>query len=218
MIRPSERAANIEISGSKAYSIGYDPQAVIWLAGEAGWFEINPHPSYAQIYKDMCDVSQLYYALIEIFNDAGRKVLRSDRKAVLTGLDIKHILFEYAVAVGDGTTYDETVDKCVRLGPALLAHLSIATDLPWKNTSFYKWLAREVKVRLVRGILALRFPFSFTDPDSGQGALQAQLQPRLISARRRVRSLAGRNADPSTASAAGLPSRTPHAAAYSETA
>ncbi|OAA67030.1 hypothetical protein SPI_01606 [Niveomyces insectorum RCEF 264] len=145
LVKPNVRSAYIQIDVSIAYSIGYDPFAVIWLAGKAGWFEINPHPSYKPIYKHMCEVSLLYHQLTEIYNEAAHRVPRSERKKIYMTMDIKDILFEYAVAVGDGTTFDEVVDKCLKLGPSLLAHLARTTELPWKATSFYRWLDGKLK-------------------------------------------------------------------------
>ncbi|CAK7204048.1 hypothetical protein SEUCBS139899_006799 [Sporothrix eucalyptigena] len=144
LVKPNVRTANMEATGIENYSIGDDPQGVIWLASSAGWLEINPHPSYEPIYRSMCDMIVLYYILFGIYTKAAEQDPKN-RWKILATLDVKEILFEYAVAIGDGTTYEETVDKCVRLGPMLLAHFRLATDLDWPKSSFYKWLDKEVR-------------------------------------------------------------------------
>lgn len=94
----------------------------------------------------MCDMTVLYYILLGIYTTATEQDPKNAWKLRAT-LDIKETLFEYAVALGDGTTYDETVDKCVRLGPMLLAHCRRATDMDWTKSSFYKWLEKEMRGR-----------------------------------------------------------------------
>ncbi|CAK7230902.1 hypothetical protein SBRCBS47491_007747 [Sporothrix bragantina] len=146
LVKPSVRIAYIEASNIENYSIGDDEQGVIWLSSSAGWLEINPHPSYEPIYRSMCDMIVLYYILLGIYTKAAEQDPKNAIKLRGT-LDVKEMLFEYAVALGDGTTYDETVDKCVRLGPMLLAHFRRATDMDWTKSSFYKWLDKEMRDR-----------------------------------------------------------------------
>ncbi|EPE05731.1 hypothetical protein F503_08262 [Ophiostoma piceae UAMH 11346] len=143
LIDPTVRSIDIEIQDSKVYSIGYYPEAVVWLSGKAGWFEINPHPSYAKIYKDMCEVSQLDYILAKIYIEEDGSL--KDTKMDPALADIKEVLLRYALALGDGITYEETVDKILRLGPALVSHMESSTGLAWKQTSIYAWLVRELK-------------------------------------------------------------------------
>ncbi|CAK7220617.1 hypothetical protein SCUCBS95973_004219 [Sporothrix curviconia] len=146
LVKPSVRTAYIEAVNIENYSIGDDEQGVIWLSSSAGWLEINPHPSYEPIYRAMCDMIVLYYILLGIYTKAAEQDPKNALKLRAT-LDVKEMLFEYAVALGDGTTYDETVDKCVRLGPMLLAHFRRATDMDWTKSSFYKWLDKEIRDR-----------------------------------------------------------------------
>ncbi|CAK7275276.1 hypothetical protein SEPCBS119000_006611 [Sporothrix epigloea] len=146
LVKPSLRTAYLEARNIENYSIGDNEQGVIWLSSESGWLEIHPHPSYEPIYRSMCDMIVLYYILLGIYTNATEQNPKNAWKLRAT-LDIKETLFEYAVALGDGTTYDETVDKCVRLGPMLLAHCRRATDMDWTKSSFYKWLDKEMRSR-----------------------------------------------------------------------
>ncbi|CAK7267058.1 hypothetical protein SEPCBS57363_002407 [Sporothrix epigloea] len=146
LVKPSLRTAYLEARNIENYSIGDDEQGVIWLSSDSGWLEIHPHPSYEPIYRSMCDMTVLYYILLGIYTNATEQDPKNAWKLRAT-LDIKETLFEYAVALGDGTTYDETVDKCVRLGPMLLAHCRRATDMDWTKSSFYKWLEKEMRGR-----------------------------------------------------------------------
>lgn len=145
LIDPTIRSIDVEIKDSKLYSIGYDPSAALWLSGKAGWFEINPHPSYAKIHAEICEVSQLDYIMAKIYleDDGSLKDARVDPSLA----DIREVLLRYAMALGDGLTYDETVDKVMRLGPAYVSHLECAAagGTPWKQTSIYSWLVRELK-------------------------------------------------------------------------
>ncbi|KJR80714.1 uncharacterized protein SPSK_05026 [Sporothrix schenckii 1099-18] len=147
LVKPTVRTANIEAKGIENYSIGDDPQGVVWLASSAGWFEISPHPSYERIYRSMCDMTVLYYILLGIYIKACEGADSKSKHRILATLDIKEILFEYAVALGNGTTYEEAVDMCVQLGPMLLAHFARSKDLDWVKSSFAKWLVKELKDR-----------------------------------------------------------------------
>ncbi|EFX02632.1 hypothetical protein CMQ_2561 [Grosmannia clavigera kw1407] len=146
-VRPDVRSANIEINDCTLYSLGFDPLPLVWVSGHAGWFMINPSPTYIPFYNDICDVSVLYHHISEIYNTAVENAAKVEKKNVYANLSTKHILFEYAVAVGDGITYDELVDKCVRLAPLLLAHFASIKTFNWKTTGFVKWLTREIQDR-----------------------------------------------------------------------
>ena len=126
----------------------------------------------------MCEVSQLDYILAKIYLEEDGSL--KDPKADPALADINEVLLRYALAVGDGITYEEAMDKILRLGPPLVSHMESSTGLAWKQTSIYAWLVRELKV-CSRGhqYTARLFPLLLTSPTE-QGALAQELQPRHV--------------------------------------
>ncbi|KAL1894764.1 hypothetical protein Sste5346_005739 [Sporothrix stenoceras] len=182
LVKPSVRTANIEARGIENYSIGDDPQGVVWIASSAGWFEINPHPSYERIHKSMCDMTVLYYVLLGVYSKACEGGDTKSKNRILATLDIKEILFEYAVAIGNGTTYDEAVDTCVQLGPMLLAHFARSRDLDWAKSSFSKWLVKELKDRERSARSSSRSESAAPGSSHSQSQAQSHLQAAVTTA------------------------------------
>lgn len=56
----------LEIKESQAYSIGYGP-TTIWASGKSGWFEIQPAQEYKEIYDKILEGIDLYYAIVEVY-------------------------------------------------------------------------------------------------------------------------------------------------------
>lgn len=54
-----------------AYSVGELPTTV-WAAGDAGWFEFSPSSAYKPIYEGIMKGIELYYGLIQVYEDASQ--------------------------------------------------------------------------------------------------------------------------------------------------
>jgi len=92
---PGVQSAYIEIEASHSYSIGYGPYAVLWVAGEAGWYEINPSPRYQALYDTTCEAITAYYHIMDIYNSRTRKGIgvREQRK-LFKKLDLKEVFYQ----------------------------------------------------------------------------------------------------------------------------
>lgn len=90
---PSHRASYIEIPANIMYSIGYGPWPVVWAAGKAGWFEINPAPEYEATYETVCEGITLYYELMLAYIDARDRVSKGKRSKALQ-MPIEKLLFK----------------------------------------------------------------------------------------------------------------------------
>lgn len=165
---PSHRASYIEIPANTIYSVGYGPWPVVWAAGKAGWFEINPAPEYEVTYEAVCEGITLYYELMSVYDRAKGRASKTKRQKALQ-MPIEKLLFKvrpgsrsatnqaqancekYAVSIGDGVTLVEAKKRCQKHAPFLLAHFprELESDTPfnWSVTSFAKWMASENKVR-----------------------------------------------------------------------
>ncbi|KAK8065622.1 hypothetical protein PG997_012369 [Apiospora hydei] len=144
-----DKSAWIEIPTSTTYSIGVkeDDIPVIWAQGNSGWFEIAPSDRYASMANTMFEAVTLHYNIIAQYEaeldraiDEEEKKPRSKQKKLQLKditLDIDNTLFFYAVAVGDGVTYEEAIQRCKNHAMFLLSQFP-------KHTQFYNWLSGQV--------------------------------------------------------------------------
>lgn len=145
------------------YSIDLESWPVVWVAGNAGWFEVIPAPKYEAMYDTVCEGITLYYHLMDTYKEAKDQAKKSKKGRALQ-MPIEKLLFEvwfphktdiipmlilggkYAVLVGDGVTLSEAKERCQQHAQFLLAHFSKDPNLDWNATSFKKWLAGENEV------------------------------------------------------------------------
>ena len=100
VVKTGVKSAYIEIRASHSYSIGYGPYAVVWISGEAGWFEINPSPRYKPVYDTICDAITLYYQLIDIYNIQTRTGMGNrERRKLFKKLDLNEVFYQVGPAV-----------------------------------------------------------------------------------------------------------------------
>ncbi|KAK8058735.1 hypothetical protein PG994_009183 [Apiospora phragmitis] len=144
-----DKSAWIEIPTSTSYSIGVkdDDIPVIWAQGNSGWFEISPSDKYTPTVNNMFEAVTLHYnilaqyeAELERAKDEEKKKPGSKQRKLRFKdiiLDINNVLFSYAVAVGDGVTYEEAIQRCK------VHALFLLSQFP-KHTQFYNWLSGEV--------------------------------------------------------------------------
>lgn len=144
-----DKDAWIEIPISKTYSIGVkdDSIPVIWAMGKSGWFEIAHSDKYASMARTMFEAVTLHFDILFQY-EAERDRLKEEEQSKPRQqrrktpelkdivLDVNNTLFSYAVAVGDGVTYEEVVQRCKTHALFLLC------EFP-KHTQFYKWLSGE---------------------------------------------------------------------------
>lgn len=141
-----DKSAWIEISKSTSYSIGVNDEdvPVIWAQGNSGWFEIAPSDNYRSMTSAMFEAVILHYNIIAQYEaelarakeEEKKKPKNKQKKVQLKDitLDIDEALFNYAVAVGDGVTHEEAIQRCKTHALFLLWQFP-------KHTQFYNWLS-----------------------------------------------------------------------------
>ncbi|TQV92172.1 hypothetical protein V2A60_004467 [Cordyceps javanica] len=137
----------IEIRHCLLYSVGEteDGSPQIWVSGRAGWFELSPCPAYQATYDTMCQATTLYYSIMDIIEDMNDKPRRGRKSKSPPQNDILASVFHrYAASVGDGSTYEDVVDRCNKHAVFLISQfLQDDGVIDWKTTPFYKWLKSE---------------------------------------------------------------------------
>ncbi|KAH7318558.1 hypothetical protein B0I35DRAFT_432383 [Stachybotrys elegans] len=137
----------IEIRPCISYSIGESddshPRPLIWVSGRGGWYEIDPAPEYRPIYDKMCEATTLYYNTIDIYNSIGPK--KSKKSKTDWKEELAPIFLQYAIRIGDGSTFEEVVQRCHDHAPFILTQFLQENEdfFDWKPTHFYKWLTAE---------------------------------------------------------------------------
>ncbi|KAJ6789030.1 hypothetical protein PWT90_07829 [Aphanocladium album] len=132
----------IEIRHCLLYSVGEteDGSPQIWVSGRAGWFELSPCPAYQSTYDSMCQATTLYYSMMDIIEDTKSK--RGKKTKSQSQNDILAAMFhKYAAFVGDGSTYDDVVERCNKHAVFLISQfLQDDGAVEWHSTDFYKWM------------------------------------------------------------------------------
>ena len=154
----------LEIRKCVSFSIGESPDGspLIWLSGNGGWYEINPSPAYRPIYKKMCEATTLYYNLVDIYNSI--QLPKKPKKTKAKWMDeLSGIFLQYAARVGDGSTFEEVIERCNEHAGFFISQFAQQeTLLDWHPTAFYKWLTSE---HAVSGIPARELPWSIPGTD-----------------------------------------------------
>ncbi|KAK1986618.1 hypothetical protein LZ30DRAFT_705009 [Colletotrichum cereale] len=153
-VKPSTRTALIETRDCTRYAIGVSKQGYgAWAGGQAGWYEIRPpSAAYKELYDHTIEGVSVYYTILEIIEKhmtveeerQGKKEMKkkAKRMAAHDKLSIETLLFRYAVAMGDGATYDEVVKRCDDHAHFLLSHFYEDAEMDWSPTVFFKWMTK----------------------------------------------------------------------------
>ncbi|KAK1966696.1 hypothetical protein LY78DRAFT_577862 [Colletotrichum sublineola] len=153
-VKPSTRKALIETRDCTRYAIGASDNGYgAWAGGQAGWYEIRPpSQAYKQIYDHTIEGVSMYYNILDIIEKhmeaqeakLGKKEWKkkTNRMAAHDQLSIETLLFRYAVAMGDGSTYDEVIERCDDHAHFLLSHFYEDADMDWSSTVFFKWMTQ----------------------------------------------------------------------------
>ncbi|KAK1992466.1 hypothetical protein LX36DRAFT_732451 [Colletotrichum falcatum] len=153
-VKPSTRTALIETRECTRYAIGVSDNGYgAWAGGQAGWYEIRPPSSaYKEIYNHTIEGVSMYYNILDIIEKhmeaqeakQGKKEWKkkASRIAAHEQLSIETLLFKYAVAMGDGATYDEVIARCDDHAHFLLSHFYEDADMDWSPTMFFKWMTK----------------------------------------------------------------------------
>ncbi|KAF6823891.1 defective in methylation-7 protein-like protein [Colletotrichum musicola] len=149
--KPNTKYALIETKQCLRYAIGENDTGTYgaWALGAAGWYEIRPpSATYKPIYDRMVEGVSIYYTVMTAIEEhmaqegKGKKGKgRKKKSGTHNELSIEEVLLKYAVAIGDGATYDEVIARCDNHAPFLISHFyedSHAFD--WPPTVFFKWL------------------------------------------------------------------------------
>ncbi|CAH0024257.1 unnamed protein product [Clonostachys rhizophaga] len=150
----------IEIKSCSLYSIGEAPGEdakgeppslqVLWVAGQGGWFEVNPAPAYQLMHRKIREAIKLYYTIYDIYDTFGAQTLNRQSKTSNTSDPIERlapVFLQYAIRVGDGSTVEEVAARCNEIAPFLLCQF-LKTDEEyndWKKTYLYRWLTSNHK-------------------------------------------------------------------------
>lgn len=134
----------IEIRHCLLYSVGEteDGSPQIWVSGRAGWFEISPCSRYQATYDTMCQATTLYYNIMDTIEEMNEKPQRSKKSKSPSQKDVLASIFhKYAASVGDGSTFDDVVDRCNKHAIFLISQfMQDEGGLQWKSTVFYRWM------------------------------------------------------------------------------
>ncbi|KAK2063895.1 hypothetical protein LY76DRAFT_659489 [Colletotrichum caudatum] len=153
-VKPSTRTALIETRDCTRYAIGVSDNGYgAWAGGQAGWYEIRPpSPAYKEIFDHTIEGVSVYYNILDIIEKhmevqeakQGKKEWKkkANRMAAHDQLSIESLLFRYAVAMGDGATYDEVIARCDDHAHFLLSHFYEDADMDWSPTVFFKWMTK----------------------------------------------------------------------------
>ncbi|KAK2048956.1 hypothetical protein LZ31DRAFT_458046 [Colletotrichum somersetense] len=153
-VKPSTRTALLETRDCTRYAIGVSDNGYgAWAGGQAGWYEIRPpSPAYKEIFDHTIEGVSMYYNILDIIEKhmeaqeakQGKKEWKkkANRMAAHDQLSIETLLFRYAVAMGDGATYDEVIARCDDHAHFLLSHFYEDADVDWSPTVFFKWMTK----------------------------------------------------------------------------
>ncbi len=97
VVRSTLRSANIEIRDIKQYCIGDEPYPVVWVGGQAGWYEVFPHPRYAAMHRYMCQGIGLYYGIMGAYEDLARRPSSKGNRGALTSMNMGNIFFKVSL-------------------------------------------------------------------------------------------------------------------------
>lgn len=104
MLNVAYSSAYIEIPANITYSIGFGPWPAVWVAGQAGWFEILPAPEYEAMYNTVCEGITLYYLVMDAHLEARGRAGKGKRgKAVQIPVDKLLFKVHYPIPLQPGT-------------------------------------------------------------------------------------------------------------------
>ncbi|GJC81869.1 hypothetical protein ColLi_04707 [Colletotrichum liriopes] len=153
-VKPSTRTALIETRDCTRYAIGVSNNGYgVWAGGQAGWYEIRPpSAAYKAIYDHTIEGVSIYYTVLGIIEEhveaeeakQGKKGSKKKARKMAAHdlLSIETLLFKYAVAMGDGATYDEVIERCDDHAHFLLSHFYEDAEIDWSPTVFFKWMTK----------------------------------------------------------------------------
>lgn len=91
----------IQINSCSLYSIGEAPGEdakgeppslqVLWVAGQGGWFEVNPAPAYQLMHRKIREAIKLYYTIYDIYDTFGAQTLNRHSKTSNTSDPIERL-------------------------------------------------------------------------------------------------------------------------------
>jgi hypothetical protein len=97
VINPRIKSAYIEIEASYSYSIGLDDAGypVVWVSGEAGWFEIaSPSSRYKAVYDAVMEGITLYYDVMRVYEKLKGSKGAQGRQKAFKKLAVDEILYK----------------------------------------------------------------------------------------------------------------------------
>ncbi|KAI1072486.1 hypothetical protein LB507_003229 [Fusarium sp. FIESC RH6] len=143
LIMKVRRSIELEVRKCGQYSIGEDENGspIIWVAGQCAWYEINPSPAYAPIFRKMREAVALYYRILAIYSDKPPKKAKKSKKE--SDKELNQVFHEYATRIGDGSTLEEVIARCDEHAPFLISQCtSDLSELDWPTTPFYQWIIK----------------------------------------------------------------------------
>ncbi|KAH8177453.1 hypothetical protein LIA77_02535 [Sarocladium implicatum] len=182
------QGTHIEIQKVHQFTIGEtaDRQPCIWALGRCGaWFEIKPSVQYKAVYDTMAEAVFLYYRIVDFYGFPKERASMQGNPS-----EIKLLFYHYASAVGDGSTYEDVVERCSRHALFLCYQFeyekeyTVPPDNPkgqrtaWHTTEIYKWLKKHGNGALQTVQQALKKPL-LRDRESSlrRQDLQAKTSP-----------------------------------------
>ena len=132
------RNLQLKLDHVTQYSFGQheDGRPVVWAAGKAGWFEINPSARYLSHYEHDAEAIDLFYFLVDQYEKVPKKRRRH-------GFEIDSFLGEYQkhtnYRVDDN---DEAMEALHKHHKFLLKQMFEQSDgIDWSETQVWKHLA-----------------------------------------------------------------------------
>ncbi|KAF7549041.1 hypothetical protein G7Z17_g6643 [Cylindrodendrum hubeiense] len=134
----------IDDPSQKQHREAEDGQPLIWVSGKGGWYEIFPSPTYLPIYNKMCEAAVLYYRIMDIYKTQKPKKPKKGKRPDPMR-ELSHLFHQYSAKIGDGSTLDEVIERCMEHAPFLISQFTQEDpdEFDWRPTLFYSWLTNK---------------------------------------------------------------------------
>jgi len=142
----SHRSSPIEINDVRSFSYGaYEDGSIgLWACGKAGWFLVNPSPSYRQIYAEMTEAVKMLHFIADTYTTP-RSSGKSRSAPPLPDPSPRELFQLYAERVmGREATSDEAAERVYKHRIFLLSSMITGKEgIAWSKKPLYKHLYKK---------------------------------------------------------------------------
>jgi hypothetical protein len=150
----------VSVTEVKAFSMS-DLPVTLWALGKAGWFEILPAQEYQSVYKKMTDGITLYYALVDIYENAktSQSHKSMDMSEILKQVRLKPThrmqdaeltqIIQYSKGKHNPVNLAKFTKICSENALFLFSQMLKPNEpVRWSSTKLFKWLLGSFSVSL----------------------------------------------------------------------